>query len=91
MHVFLERQILRRSERHLRCGDTLNGRVICQIDEKHRPVKGSGLPETLHKEVRLLECDPHCRKHNGKAFILSQHLCLSGDLRRQLSMRESRG
>ena len=89
MHILLKCQILRRCQRHLRRSDTLYRRVIRQVDKQHRTVKGACLPETLDKEIRLLERDSHCSEYNREILIFSKHLCLSCDLCRKLGMRQT--
>ena len=89
MHILLKCQIFRRGQRHLRRCDTLNGRVICQVDKEDGTVNGTCLLKTLDKEVGLLEGNTQRSKYNGKVFICSQNLRLSCDLRRQVSMGQT--
>ena len=90
MHLFLKSKILCRGQRHPGRSDTLDGRVIGQVDEQHGAVKGSCLPETLDKEVGLFKGDSHCREYNGKVLIRPQHLRLSRDLRGKLGVGQAR-
>ena len=89
MHVFFKCKILCRSQRHTRCGNSLDSRVICKVDEKDGTVKSTCLAEGLNEEVRFLECDTHCGKYNGERLIGSDDLGLAGDLRAEVGMRKT--
>ena len=89
MHVFLKGQILCRRQRHLRRCDTFDGRVVRQVYKQDCPVKGSRLAKALDEKVGLLKSNSHCREHNGKVLVFSQHLRLSCDLCRKLGMRQT--
>ena len=89
MHVFFECKILCCRQRHTRCGNTLDCRVICQVDEQYRSVDGSCLFERFYEEVRLFECDTHSGKYYGELLIASSYFCLFCDLRCQVGMWKS--
>ena len=82
MHILFKRKVFCRSQRHTRCGNTLNCRVICQIDKQNGSVDGSCLLEGFYEEVRLLKCNTHSSEYNGEILVCSPHLCLSRDLGR---------
>ncbi len=84
MHILFKCKILCCSKRHTRRGNTLNSRVICQVDEQYRPVDGSCLLKGLDKVVRLLEGNTHGSKYNGEVLICSAYLSLSCNLRCKL-------
>ena len=90
MHLFLKGKVLCRGQRHPGRSDTLDGRVVGQVDEQHGTVKGSCLAEALDKEVGLFKGNSHCREYNGKILIRPQHLRLSRDLRGKLGMGQAR-
>ena len=50
MHSLVKRQILRRSQCHLRRTDSFYCRVICQIDKHHGTVNGARLAEVIDEE-----------------------------------------
>ena len=89
MHVFFECKILCCRQRHTRCGNTLDCRVICQVDEQYRSVDGSCLFERFYEEVRLFECDTHSSKYYGEFLIASAYLCLLCNLCCQVGMWKS--
>ena len=86
VHILFKRKVLCRCQRHLRRCDTLDGRIVCKIDEQDGTVESSCLAETLYEKVGFLKCDTHCCKYNGEVLILSKHLCLSSDLCGKLCM-----
>ena len=51
VHVLLESQILGCGQSHTRGGNTLNRRVVRQVDEEHRTVDGPGFTEVIHEEL----------------------------------------
>ena len=89
MHVFFECKILGCCQCHTRCGNTLDCRVICQVDEQYRSVDGSCLFERFHEEVGLFECDTHSGKYYGEFLIASAYLCLLCNLCCQVGMWKS--
>ena len=68
MHILFKGQILRSSQSHLRSGNTLNCRVVGQIDEKHGSVNSSGFLETFCKEVSFLESNAQSCKYYSEVF-----------------------
>ena len=89
MHIFLKCQIFRCREGHARCGNTLDGRVIGEVDEQHRPVNRPGFLKRFLEEIRFFERDAHRGKHNSKLLIRSADPGLARDLRSQLCMRQA--
>ena len=89
MHVFFECKILCCRQRHTRSRNTLDCRVICQVDEQYRSVDGSCLFERFYEEVRLFECDTHSGKYYGEFLIASAYLCLLCNLCCQVGMWKS--
>ena len=89
MHVFFECKILGCRQRHSRCGNTFDRRVICQVDEQHRSVDGSCLFKGFYEEVRLFKCNTHSGKYYGEFLIASAYFCLFCDLRCQVGMWKS--
>ena len=60
VHALVKGQILRGCKAHSRRCDTLNGGVVCQVNEHDRTVDCAALLEGIDKKVRLLEhegCD----------------------------------
>ena len=80
MHALFKGQVLRRRQRHTGGGNTLHRRVVGQIGEQHRAVDGSGAPEFLDKELRLLKGDANGGKDHRKVAVPVQHLGLTGNL-----------
>ena len=91
MHFLFKGKIFRRSQRHFGRCDTLDCRVVCQIDKKYGSVESTRFPEGFDKIVGFLKGNSHSRENNGEFFIIGTHLCLSGDLRRKVCVRKSRG
>ena len=89
VHILLEGQIFRSSQRHTRRGDTLYRRVICKVDEKDGTVNGARLFEAFRKEIGFLKGDSHGCEYNRKGFAGSAHLRLTGNLRAKLGMRQT--
>ena len=89
VHIFFECQILGCRQCHTRCGNTLDGRVICQVDEQYRSVDGSCLFKGFYEKVGLFECNTHSGKYYGEFLIASAYLCLLCDLRCQVGMWKS--
>ena len=89
MHVFFECKILGCRQRHSRCGNTFDRRVICQVDEQYGSVDGTCLFERFYEEVRLFECDTHSGKYYGELLIASAYLCLLCNLCCQVGMWKS--
>ena len=89
MHVLLECQVLSGGQRHLRGGDTLDSRVVCQVHEHDGTVDRAGLGEVLDEEVRFLKGDTDCGKDNGEFIVGVENLCLTGDLRGQFGVRQT--
>ena len=89
MHITLKCQIFCGSQRHFRCRNSLNRRIIRQIYEQNCPINCSCFFETLHKKVRLFKGNSHCSKYNRKFFIRSKHLGLSCNLCSQFRMRKT--
>ena len=55
VHPLFKGQVFRCRQRHTGRRDTLDGRVVGQVDEQDRPVNGAGLLEAFDKEVRILQ------------------------------------
>ena len=89
MHIFLKCQIFCRSQRHTRCGNTLNRRVICQVNKQHGSINRSGLFEGLYEIVGLFKCNTHSGKYNREFFVCTAYLRLSCNLGCQLRMRQT--
>ena len=83
MHILFKGQILRGGQGHTGGGDTLDGRVVCQVGEQHGPVDGSGALEVLDKELGFLKGDADGGEHHGEVFVRTEHPGLPGDLGRQ--------
>ena len=89
VHPQIKSQVFRRCQRHTRGSDTLYRGVVCQIGEQHGTVDGAGAPEFVDKELGFFEGDADGGKHNGKVAFPIQHPGLTGDLRRQLGVRQT--
>ena len=89
VHAQIVGQILRRGDGHTGGGDTLDGRVVGQVDEGDGPLDGAGLSEIADEEVRLLEGDAHGGEDHGELFVGTQHPRLTGDLGRQLGVGQA--
>ena len=89
MHIFLKCQILGSRQRHTRGRDTLNRRIVCQVDKQDCTVDRARLLKALGKEMRFLKGDTHRREDNGKRFVRAAHLRLSRNLGCQIRMRQT--
>ncbi len=90
MHILLKSQVLRCGQRHAGRADSLDSRIICQVDKQNRAVDGTGLTEGLLEEVCLLEGDAHGREDHCEGLIRAAHLSLPRDLRRELGVGKAR-
>ena len=84
MHPFFKRKVLRRRQRHARRRDTFYRRIVGKIHKQYGTVDGSRLLKTLDKKIGFLKRNTHRGKNHRELFILSPHLCLTGNLCRQL-------
>ena len=89
MHILLKCQVFCRGQRHTRCCNTLNRRVIGQVDEHDASVNGTCFTEALHKEVCLLKGDTHGREYNGERLTGTAHLCLTRNLCGQVGVGQT--
>ena len=80
MHVLFKCEVLGSGQRHTRGRNTLNRRVIREVDEQDGTVERAGLTETLDEEVGFLESDAHCGKDNRERLRGSAYLRLPRDL-----------
>ena len=89
MHALLESQIFSGGQGHTGRGNSLYGRVVCQVQEKNRTVDGACFTEGLLEEVRFLEGNAHGGKYYGEFLILAADLCLTGNLSSQLGVGQT--
>ncbi len=90
VHAVLERQELGRGQSHARDGDALYHRIVGQVDEQHGALDGAGALEVFAEEVGFLERDAHGREHHREVSRVAQRARLTGDLRRELRVRQAR-
>ena len=89
VHPLLKGQVLGGGQRHFGGGDTLDGRVVGQVDEEDGPVDGPGALKVADEEVGFLEGDTDGAEHHGELGIGAQHLGLTGNLGRQLCVGQT--
>ena len=80
-------QIFGGSQRHTRCCDTLNRRVVGKVRENDGAVDGACAAEFLNEELRFLKRNTDGGEDDGKVgSVVAQNLCLTRDLRGKLCM-----
>src|SRR5207244_9045627 len=88
MHTESHRKIFRSSQREPRSQDALDRRIVGKIDEHRHMIESSLLLKVLPEEASLISSNPHSSKDGGEGCLGSLHPSLTGDLRRDHSMRQ---
>ena len=87
VHAAFKGQIFGGSQRHTRCCDTLNRRVVGKVRENDGAVDGACAAEFLNEELRFLKRNTDGGEDDGKVgSVVAQNLCLTRDLRGKLCM-----
>ena len=90
VHAFFKCQILCCGEGNLRCDQTLNNRIVCQVQEHGHMVCNSAFFKCMSEEISHVVLDTHCSKHNSELLIgVLAKGSLLYDLRRKLVVRQT--
>jgi len=89
VHVLFKSKVLCCGKGHLRSGDTLYCRVVCQVDKEYGTVDSTGLFKGFDEVVGLLECNTHSGKYYGERLCRADYLSLTCNLSSQLRMRQT--
>lgn len=79
-YLALVSQELGGGQRQTRRDDSLNGRVVGQVQEEAHVLHGAVLLEVLLEEPGRLHVDTHGREHDGEVVLVVVHDGLAGDL-----------
>ena len=90
VHPQIKSQILGSCQRHSRRRDTLYRRIVGQIHEHDRSVNGPRTSKVRREEIGFLIGNTDGRKDYGKITLSADNLSLTGNLGRQLCVRQSR-
>ena len=90
MHILFKRKIFRSRESHTRCGNTLDGGIVCKVDKHHRALDCASLSEIADEKVRFFKSDAHRGKNHRELCVASDDFRLSCDLRRKLGVGHTR-
>ena len=90
VHIALECEILCGSECHTRRRNTLDCSIRCQVDKEHGAVDSACALEVGNEEIGFLKGDTHSCKNNCEFIIGIANLCLTGNLCREVCMRQTR-
>ena len=75
MLLELVRVVLGRGECKARCDDTLDCRIVCQVEEERDTVQTTVLFEVLFEEASRLHVHTHRGEHDGEVvFVAVMHI-----------------
>ena len=90
MHALFKCQIFGDCEGNLRCDQTLDDRIVCQIDKHGNMVQNAALAEGTFKIFGHIVLDAHSCEYDGEFFIgIVSQRGLHDDLRCQLVVGKS--
>mmetsp|Transcript_17879 Transcript_17879/g.43010 ORF Transcript_17879/g.43010 Transcript_17879/m.43010 type:complete len:228 (-) Transcript_17879:463-1146(-) len=81
MQIPLIRQILGRGQRQTGSNDTLNGRIVRQVEEQRRTLHGPALLEITAEETRSLHIYSHGSEDDGEILLVRIRRILKFDER----------
>src|SRR3989338_8692776 len=89
VHIFFKCKIFCSGQCHSRRNKAFNSRIIRKIQKHHASIKSASFLKSFHEVLCFFIGDPHCSEDNNEIFFLSNNLCLTRDLQRNFTVRQS--
>ena len=86
MHIALESEIFRTSQRHTGCRYTFDCGVVCEVGKKNRSFYRTRPTEIADKVFRFFERNTYRAENDGEFFVAAENFCLSRYLRGKFRM-----